>query len=257
MLTLAMKSSMLWWIGVLYLSCDVISCGIIAHMVECTTTSMGGYQANNDSLTSLHILPLAMDEQHYQHRKYENPSSLQWRNNEHDGVSNHQPHDCLLVYSCAGQRKHQISASLALMRGIRRWPVNSPHKGPVTRKMFPSDDVIMFTMTIVPFVITCRHIPVTNRHTEGPGRNQNPPSRRLNLNTICPGILISIIKIRRSWDRLILIMGILILVSQRLHIEPEPCFVARLHNEKYNTSQKCPQRFVVSRALKLLLVDFM
>ena len=29
------------------------------------------------------------------------------------------------------------------MRGIHRWPVNSPHKGPVTRKMFPSDDVIV------------------------------------------------------------------------------------------------------------------
>ena len=29
------------------------------------------------------------------------------------------------------------------MRGIHRWPVDSPHKGPVTRKMFPFDDVIM------------------------------------------------------------------------------------------------------------------
>ena len=29
------------------------------------------------------------------------------------------------------------------MRGIHRWPVNSSHKGPVTRKMFPLDDVIM------------------------------------------------------------------------------------------------------------------
>ena len=29
------------------------------------------------------------------------------------------------------------------MRGIHRWPVISPHKGPVTRKMFPFDDVIM------------------------------------------------------------------------------------------------------------------
>ena len=36
----------------------------------------------------------------------------------------------------------QSSASLALVRGIQRWPVNSPHKGPVTRKMFPFDDVI-------------------------------------------------------------------------------------------------------------------
>ena len=30
-----------------------------------------------------------------------------------------------------------------LCEGIHRWPVKSPHKGPVTRKMFPFDDVIM------------------------------------------------------------------------------------------------------------------
>ena len=47
------------------------------------------------------------------------------------------------VYSGADQRKHQSSASLAFVRGIHRWPVNSPHKGPVTRKMLPFDDVIM------------------------------------------------------------------------------------------------------------------
>ena len=46
------------------------------------------------------------------------------------------------VYSGADQRKHQSSASLAFVRGIHRWPVNSPHKWPVTRKMFPFDDVI-------------------------------------------------------------------------------------------------------------------
>ena len=43
----------------------------------------------------------------------------------------------------ADQRKHQSSASLAFVRGIHLWPVNSPHKGPVTRKMFPFDDVII------------------------------------------------------------------------------------------------------------------
>ena len=52
-----------------------------------------------------------------------------------------------LVWStvCSGsdQRKHQSSASLAYVRGIHRWPVNSPHKGPVTPKMFLFDDVIM------------------------------------------------------------------------------------------------------------------
>ena len=50
---------------------------------------------------------------------------------------------CSNVSSGADQRKHQSSASLAFVRGIHRWPVNSPHKGSVTRKMFPFDDVIM------------------------------------------------------------------------------------------------------------------
>ena len=47
------------------------------------------------------------------------------------------------VYSDADQREHQSSASLAFVRGLHRGPVNSPHKWPVTRKMFPFDDVIM------------------------------------------------------------------------------------------------------------------
>ena len=47
------------------------------------------------------------------------------------------------VYSGADERKHQNSLSLAFVRGIHRSPMNSPHKGPVTRKMFPFDDVIM------------------------------------------------------------------------------------------------------------------
>ena len=43
----------------------------------------------------------------------------------------------------ADQIKHQSSTSLASVRGIHRWPVNSPHDGPVMRKMLPFDDVIM------------------------------------------------------------------------------------------------------------------
>ena len=48
-------------------------------------------------------------------------------------------------YSGTDERRHQSSASLAFVRGIHHWPVNSPHKGPVTWKIFPSDDVIKAT----------------------------------------------------------------------------------------------------------------
>ena len=50
---------------------------------------------------------------------------------------------CSSVCSGAYQRTHQSSASLAFERGIQRWPVISPHKWRVTRKMFLLDDVIM------------------------------------------------------------------------------------------------------------------
>ena len=49
------------------------------------------------------------------------------------------------VYADTDLRKHQSSASLAFVRGIHRGPVNSPHKLPVTPKMFPFDDVIMIS----------------------------------------------------------------------------------------------------------------
>ena len=70
--------------------------------------------------------------------------SLQWRHNRCNSVSNHQPHGCLLnrLFKRRAE-KHQTSASLVFVRGIHRRPVSSPHTWPVTRKMFPSDDVIM------------------------------------------------------------------------------------------------------------------
>ena len=54
----------------------------------------------------------------------------------------------LTVYSGADQRKHQSSTSLVFVRGIHRWLVNSPHKGPVTSKMFPFDDVIFWVWRV-------------------------------------------------------------------------------------------------------------
>ena len=49
----------------------------------------------------------------------------------------------------ADQRKHQSSMLLAFVRGIHQWQVNFPHKGPVTQKMFPFDDIISIGNPIV------------------------------------------------------------------------------------------------------------
>ena len=71
-------------------------------------------------------------------------SPLRWRHNGRDGVSNHQPHGCLL--NRLFRRKSKKTSKLrvtGLCAGNLPWPVNSPHKRPVTRKMFPFDDVIM------------------------------------------------------------------------------------------------------------------
>ena len=57
------------------------------------------------------------------------------------------------VVSDADQRKYQSSASLVFVRGIHRGPVNSPHRMPIMRKMFPFDDVIMVCLRFVPTVL--------------------------------------------------------------------------------------------------------
>ena len=66
-----------------------------------------------------------------------------------------------IVYStgCSGpdQRKHPSSASLAFVRGIHRETVDSPHKGPVMRKMCPFNDVILLNCTH--FYFECTGIP--------------------------------------------------------------------------------------------------
>ena len=71
---------------------------------------------------------------------------LRWRHNDHDSVSNHQPHGCLLnrLFRRRSKKTSKLSVT-GLYAGNSPGPVNSPHKGPVTRKMFPFDYVIMPT----------------------------------------------------------------------------------------------------------------
>ena len=72
-------------------------------------------------------------------------NALRWRHNDHAGVSNHQPHGCLLnrLFRRRSKKASKLRVT-GLCAGNSPGPVNSPHKGPVTRKMFPFDDVIMW-----------------------------------------------------------------------------------------------------------------
>ena len=71
--------------------------------------------------------------------------ALQWRQMiVKCGVSNYRPIECLFSSSFRlTAKKHERSALLPFVRGIHRWPVDSPHKGTATQKMFPFDDVIV------------------------------------------------------------------------------------------------------------------
>ena len=78
--------------------------------------------------------------------------ALPWRHNGCDGVSNHQPHEYLLnrLFRHRSKKKPKLRVT-GLCEGNSPWPVNSPHKGPVMRKMFPFDDVIM--VNVIPVVV--------------------------------------------------------------------------------------------------------
>ena len=73
--------------------------------------------------------------------------TLQWRHNGRDCVSNHQPRDCLLnrLFRLRSKKTSKLRVT-GLCAGNSPGPVNSPHKWPVTRKMFPFDDIIMIRL---------------------------------------------------------------------------------------------------------------
>ena len=94
---------------------------------------------------------------HIQHKSYE---SLQW--NHMDGMTCQITGKftvCSTASSGVHQIKHQILALLACVRGIHRWPVGSPHKGPVTQKMFLFDDVTVMYDTDI-FLLWKIHVPI-------------------------------------------------------------------------------------------------
>ena len=68
--------------------------------------------------------------------------TIKWRHNKRDGVSNHRRLDCLLNrFFRRRSRKTSKFHVTGLCAGNSPVTGNSRHKGPVTRKMFPFDDV--------------------------------------------------------------------------------------------------------------------
>ena len=98
--------------------------------------------------------------------------SLQWRNNGPDGVSNHQPHQCVLkrIFECRSKKISKLCVT----------GLCAPHKWPVKRKMFPFDDVIMYWLCVhktlqcdifrLRNALTTRLVPGTT----AAARNRNP-----------------------------------------------------------------------------------
>ena len=74
------------------------------------------------------------------------------------------------VYSDADQRNHQSPASLAFVRGIHRWPMNSLHKGPVARKMLPFDDVIIKSEILNSIITYINNQYMGNKYTQAHNR---------------------------------------------------------------------------------------
>ena len=71
-------------------------------------------------------------------------STLQWRHNECDGVSNHQPRDCLLnrLFRRRSKKTSKLCVT-CLCEGNSPVTGEFPAQRPVMRKMFPFDDVIL------------------------------------------------------------------------------------------------------------------
>ena len=107
-------------------------------------------QNNTKKINAWNFVPLKTNTQ-WMYRytdllfQYESTFSLlHWRHNDHDSVSNSQPRGCLLnrLFRRRSKKTSKLRVT-GLCAGNSPGPVNSPHKGPVTRKMFPFDDVIM------------------------------------------------------------------------------------------------------------------
>ena len=128
---------------------------------------------------------------------------LLWRHNGYDCVPNHQPHHCL--FNCLFERRSKKTSKLrvtGLCVGNTPVPGDFPAQMASNAQMFPFDDVIMGTWS--------------DRHLSSKSNinfyemcnyefmNCSWAKSHSNAKMLSYSIKISVIKIRRSYDRLIL-----------------------------------------------------
>ena len=117
-----------------------------------------------------------------------------------------------IVYSDADQWKHQSSASLAFVRGIHRGPVKSPHKWPVTRKMFSFDDVIVDMLHVMEnwqFPSYLKYFPVANGINRQKTTGVPKP-----LEILGPSLWLTYIYRPYRWTQLSIFGAFLVLISR-------------------------------------------
>ena len=177
-------------------------CIYFIHICHC----IGFMMESNDSYTKFLSVP---------------SPTIEWRQNERNCAWNHRRLYCLLR-SLFRRRSKKISKLrvTGFVRRIHQWPVNSPPNGPVTRKMFPFDDVMIIwhilSLQSAPadglvWKLTAVKVSVISDWME------NIMAMFQDIDVFIHGFSSQ----RQSWDRLIFIMQIPCTKRQYIYIEME------------------------------------
>ena len=127
-----------YWVRIIYHVCPNIRERSLRCIIRCI-----------DSLIKHHMVCINLWRVQSVRSMWHSPP-LHRRHNDDDSVSNHQPHVCLLnrLFRRRSRKTSKLRVT-GLCAGNSPGPVSSPHKGPITRKMFPFDDVIVIVVTIL------------------------------------------------------------------------------------------------------------
>ena len=98
---------------------------------------------------SFHVIPDNLIDHYRSYSSRQIAAPLRWRHNEYDGVSNNQLYDCLPNHLFRRRSKKTSKLRVTgLCEGNSPVTGEFPHKGPVTRKMFSFEDVIMLELCL-------------------------------------------------------------------------------------------------------------